>query len=610
MTVSKILNIIRVIFKIGIWNVVRVLRYRLALQLGMLKFKAIGTPREDDIFFAPSSPLVSPRPVSQTVFGWKDITFDGPPNWHCSVLLTDRYVDKSLPWTQALESVPSDIDVKEIWELSRFYWVPHLARDVLNGDATAGATLNAWLRDWEVQNPPYLGINWSCGQEAAIRILHCAQAAIILDEVSCAQAALVRFIANSAARIEPTLHYALGQANNHGSAEAAGLFVAGTWLEALNADPRATHWKELGRHWLENRAKTLIFEDGSSNQYSTNYHRVVLNTYCFAEVWRRRFNEPSFSAELRLRLRKSNRWLYQMTDKATGVAPDFGANDGSLLLSGGSEDYRDFRPSVQLGAALFDGSRAYDDNQFDELLLLYGIETKRKEILEQSSEIFENGGYILLRNKAASAIMRYPKYEFRPSHSDSLHLDFHVNGEPILFDGGTYSYSNYDSIELSGVSSHNTVEFDGHDQMTKISRFLYGDWLKPAMVRGPEYIGDAQRSYAGYKDSYGCKHVREICLRDDFLTVKDKISGFKSTAILRFRFVCSDYIFEKNKLYFNGIIIEIFDEKNIKSTRVIHSFYCKNYLKIEKCLVLEIEIIKPGEIVTEIKFGPNIDKAL
>jgi hypothetical protein len=602
LNLSKIGKIARVIFKIGIWNVAQVLRYRLAMRLGVIKFKAIGSPHEDDLYFSPFLSAVPLRPVSQALFGWKDVILDGPPSWHCSALQKDRCVDKSIPWQQALSSIPPDVDVKEIWELSRFYWAPRLARDARNGDAAAGATLNAWLKDWMAENPPYLGINWSCGQEAAIRILHCAQAAIILDEVLSPQEALVRFIANSAARIEPTLHYALSQSNNHGSAEAAGLFIAGTWLEALNADPRASRWKKLGRHWLENRANILILADGSSNQYSTNYHRVVLDTYCFVEVWRRKFSAPCFSAKLRSQLMKSCRWLYDMTDKATGIAPAFGANDGSLLLSGNGRNYADFRPSVQLGAALFCNALAYDSDQFDDLLLLYGIDRPALLLPDQQSRTYEHGGYILLRNRFASAIVRFPEYKFRPSHSDALHLDLYLNGKAIFFDGGTYSYAESSETDLAGVSAHNTVEFDGRDQMTRISRFLYSDWLVPSVVRGPEQQEGIQYCHVGYKDIYGCAHNRRVFLSKKSLKIIDKISGFKNNAVLRWRFSDPEYILNDLKLKCNGILIDFSATSVISTIRVLPSIYSPKYLKKENCFVLEVEVDRPGEIVTEIAF--------
>lgn len=42
--------------------------------------------------------------------------------------------------------------------------------------------MNLWLNDWCENNPPYLRVNWKCGQEASIRVMHLIMAAYILDE--------------------------------------------------------------------------------------------------------------------------------------------------------------------------------------------------------------------------------------------------------------------------------------------------------------------------------------------------------------------------------------------------------------------------------------------
>ena len=44
--------------------------------------------------------------------------------------------------------------------------------------------LNAWLSDAAEHNPPWRGPNWKCGQEASIRVMHLAAAALMLGQVS------------------------------------------------------------------------------------------------------------------------------------------------------------------------------------------------------------------------------------------------------------------------------------------------------------------------------------------------------------------------------------------------------------------------------------------
>lgn len=596
------LKIITVMLKLGIWNVVRVVRYRLALRYGTLSFQPRTVMGRADLFFSQPNGSAEPRSVDQRVYGWKDVRFDAAPDWHASVFEGNRRINSELPWMEALAAVAANVDVKEFWELSRFYWVPHLAQQAVDGDASAIATLNHWLKDWEQQNPPYLGVNWSCGQEAALRILHCAKAAMILGDIDSAQPALVRFLSNSAARIAPTLHYALGQANNHGSAEAAGLFIAGAWLERLGADPRAKGWKELGRRWLENRARTLILDDGSSNQYSTNYHRVVLDTYSFVELWRRKLDLSTFTDGLMDRLKLATGWLYAMTDATTGRAPFFGANDGSLLLTSALQDHRDFRPSVQLAAALFSKAAAYRTGVDDAVLGQYGIEASHDHLPDVRSRSFEHGGYHLLRRKSLKAVMRFPSFAFRPGHADALHVEVHRNGMPVFFDAGTFSYVPYPKTEFGKTGAHNTVEFDGRNQMPSLSRFLYSDWLRVQDLQLVSHGEAKEHCAAGYTDANGATHSRSLTLEDDALHVTDYISGFEKMAIIRWRLASCDYLINGNTVTTNTFTLSVSQEGSPVIVKVVDSHFAPFYNKLERCKIIEVHTSQPGKIATKIKF--------
>ena len=86
------------------------------------------------------------------------------------------------PWWQIPDFDPRVGDIKTIWEASRFDWVLTCAQHACHGDPVGVERLNTWLADWVANNPPYLGPNWKCGQEASIRVIHLAVAALILDQ--------------------------------------------------------------------------------------------------------------------------------------------------------------------------------------------------------------------------------------------------------------------------------------------------------------------------------------------------------------------------------------------------------------------------------------------
>ena len=81
----------------------------------------------------------------------------------------------------------------------------------------------------------------------------------MLGQVSRPEPGLPALLAVHLKRIAPTLHYAMAQDNNHGTSEAAALFIGGSWLASLGL-PGGERWARRGRHWLENRAERLTEE--------------------------------------------------------------------------------------------------------------------------------------------------------------------------------------------------------------------------------------------------------------------------------------------------------------------------------------------------------------
>src|SRR5690606_5962127 len=136
-------------------------------------------------------------------------------------------------------------------------WVPAMAQRARQGEQKELERLNAWLADWTTTNAPYQGPNWKCGQEASIRVIHLACAALLLGQVRDPLPALLDLVALHLRRIAPTVQYAMAQDNNHGTSEAAALFVGGSWL-AEHGDRRGARWAAAGRNLLENRAARLI----------------------------------------------------------------------------------------------------------------------------------------------------------------------------------------------------------------------------------------------------------------------------------------------------------------------------------------------------------------
>ncbi|EGQ8022941.1 alginate lyase family protein [Vibrio vulnificus] len=590
---------------LGLLNLARVFGYQLGVRSGLNPVKRLNQASISGLLFRPLSTSVqceSSQRYQFSPFGWKPKQLVSELRWAGSALTGQIYSNMEKPWF-SLSDFDSNVgDIKGIWEASRFDWVLGLAKDYLSGREQALDELNATAKDWLEHNPPYLGPNWKCGQEASIRIMHLAMTAKLLNQVEGPEPALLAFVKAHLKRIAPTISYAVAQDNNHGTSEAASLFIGGSWLVS-NGDKSAIRWQKMGRKWLENRAKHLIVKDGTFSQYSVNYHRVMLDTYSMAELWRRELDLPPFSKELTKKISLATQWLYQLIDTSTGDAPNLGHNDGARLLQLTDTDYRDFRPSVQLASVLFLQASAWpEDGDYDEPLALLQLRKPQKYLPPPASFHFDQGGYIGLRNQSgAFALFNYPKFRFRPAQNDALHVDLWRDGVNLLRDGGTFSYNAGQGYidYYGGTQSHNTIQFDGHEQMPRLSRFLLGAWLKAKNVNFDERQLTGK---AGYRDYLGCEHHREVSLTEMSLIVVDQVSGVKNKAVLRWRLVPDDWQIQGQKVTNGNHQILINSDVKIDRLEIVEGRESRYYYQESSIPVLEVEISSDGKITTEYQF--------
>lgn len=487
-------------------------------------------------------------------------------------------------------------------------WVVAFAQRARNGDKAALDHINVWLSDWLKSNPPYLGANWKCGQEAAIRLIHLCCAAVILGQERGTLSGLQDVIRLHLRRIEPTLDYAVSQNNNHGTSEAAALFIGGSWLAAEGAVD-GPKYEKLGRSLLVNRACKLIEEDGSFSQYSLNYHRMLLDTFSIVEIWRQKLLCERFPSVFYHKASLATSWLYQMVCPKSGDGPNFGANDGSLLMQLTDSSYRDFRPSVHLACVLFQNRQAYSQVSFCDLHLAWlGIGSGLFKPQEYLNCDFDSGGYKILRSSDAKVIFRYPKFKFRPSQADAMHIDLWVNGYNFLGDAGSYSYNSVPDMSayFNGTIGHNTVQFDDRDQMPRLGRFLFGSWLKTKQLSQIMVRNGNVSCFASYIDYKGAEHSRTINLNGASLNVIDRVKGFKKKSIIRWRLPDGEWILKHIE---NCVVISndmcsltVSSDRLIVRADIIKGWKSMYYMKKESVSVLEVEISCAGIFTTDVRW--------
>ena len=480
----------------------------------------------------------------------------------------------------ALNLPPSTFDLKLIWEPARFGWAFTLGRAYrISGDEKYAEAFWRHFEIFDTGNPVNMGPHWMNGQEVAIRLMAFVWAAqVFLDSgesTSQRKERLAQSVAEHAARIPSTLLYARAQNNNHLTSEAAGLYTAAL---ALPNHSESLKWRKLGIKWLNWSFEKQIDDNGAYIQHSVNYHRLVsqlalwvsaLNTIPFREynpfrvqavtkehkgraITKKDKNLGESSGALCLtKISKKNlslatRWLAELTDPISGNTPNLGSNDGAYIFPLAIGDFRDFRPVIRAASRVFLTEEPFPA---DEMSLWfspfkpYNLQTLKPPNLPTCKP--ETGTWAYLRDVDGN---------LRLAHADQLHLDLWWQGMNITLDPGTYLYnaaSPWDN-PFPATEFHNTVTVNGLDQMTRISRFMYLDWVRGRIVE--QSLQKIVAEHYGYR-KLGVTHQRAVRYEENAWLVEDNlISKSQLSRAYRLHWLLPDWEWELEE---RGQIIEI-----------------------------------------------------
>jgi hypothetical protein len=451
-------------------------------------------------------------------------------------------------WSRYTQFDPALRDMKCVWEASRFSWAFYCAREYARThDETIAALFWELFESWDQQNPYGLTPQWICGQEGTFRMFAWLFAALaMLDAAATTDQRLQRLTERvwyTGRHIQGNINYARSQKNNHAISEAAGLWTIGLCFAEL---ARAPTWRAAGKRILENELRRQIYDDGSYVQHSLNYHRLMLDDVLWAGRLGELHDEP-LSAEALERVERALRWLLEMIDPQSGRVPNYGNNDGALVLPLSTCDYLDFRPVAQAVHYLLHRKRCFAPGPWDEKLLwLFGpeaLQAPMRGVTRRGVFRADAGGYYTLKGPRSWGLVRCYSYRDRPGQADMLHFDLWYDGQNVLRDGGSYHYycdapwQQY----FPGTAAHNTLEVDDVDQMIRGPRFLWFRWTRARLNRFA-IAADGRLAYFegehyGYTRLPGrVIHRRAICRIDDTYIVLDDVLGTGNhTLTLRWR---------------------------------------------------------------------------
>ncbi len=402
-----------------------------------------------------------------------------------------------------LPDVPRD--VKIVWEVNRFKYLPLLTEAALLSNDDRYKTEIQWqIHSWIEHNPFARTINWSSPLELAIRALSWLVAIRLLQYggIEIADDTIKRSLWEHAYYLNSQLSVDKIVKTNHLIGEAAGLYI----ISSLCDFPEAKAFRKRALAILETEIIAQTYPDGASRESSGWYHSFVTDFFDLAER-ASHISGESFSKKYLDRLSAMKTYL------ASLVAPD-----GELIRYGDCDD----------GSALFASDRVKD--------LLFGESNapgaNRKNYFSQAQHI---------NAKVAESFVLMRAGEFgwggdgfsSHAHDDLLSPIVYLAGLPVIVDSGTFVYNGDHPTRDSyrKAEAHNGVMIGGSS--LAIIKESFG-WTKVRENASLRITSDAENICA-FEASYGeyiGQHKRLSELRSDSFTLSDIFTLSKQQSVV------------------------------------------------------------------------------
>ena len=294
-----------------------------------------------------------------------------PIDWQKDFKSGFRWDEKKWYKDQRIAHRPGS-DIKVPWELARLQHLPQLAIFAIADPSLKERNLKEFknqILDFIRNNPPRMGVNWTCTMDVGIRVANMLAAYDMfcqMDEGGILDADFKQTFSNSvyehALHIVNNLEYSPHLTSNHYLSDITGLLYACAYLDGGS---ETDAWLAFAVQEVISEMKKEFYEDGGNFESSTSYHRLSgeLTAYSAAlilglksekisslknydaKLWRKKPkflppNEQEFkilNGQIALpqwfvdRLYKIGRFTADIT-KPNGEVPQFGDNDSGRFF--------------------------------------------------------------------------------------------------------------------------------------------------------------------------------------------------------------------------------------------------------------------------------------
>jgi Heparinase II/III-like protein/Heparinase II/III N-terminus len=456
---------------------------------------------------------------SYDLLGYRDVAIGAPPAWH-----EDPVHGLSAPmtfWADVPYLDPACGDHKIIWELNRHqHWLALGRAYHLTGDRRYYVEFVAQLESWLATNPPLVGTNWASMLEIAFRslswlwALHFFAPAAAGDPPDAPAWSMDLLVAldRQLAHVERNLSRYFSP-NTHLTGEALALYVAGLALPELEASRRRV---AMGRSVLVQEAERQVLADGGHAELSAHYHRYSTDFYLLAYFVARAAGDPA-APRFEHAARRQAEFLRTLADDS-GRLPLLGDDDGGMLFPICGREPSNCCDTLATAAVLLECPELAVSDPPEETMWMCGegaLELPSLPPRAWPSRALPDSGYLVSRTANGDHLVLdtgpHGYLNGGHAHADALSVVLTVQGQPLLVDGGTATYTMDAGFRdrFRSTPMHNTVVVDGRSQAEPDGPF---HWRGAAGARPSIWQFDGRADYLeGRHTAYApFTHVRQV----------------------------------------------------------------------------------------------------
>ena len=556
-------------------------------------------------------------------------------DWQLDPTTGERFARVFSHWRWDPEKYKSgNADMKGPWELTRCqHFVPLGVAWWATGDRKYSKLYAKTITDFIDKNPPGVGVQWSCTMDVGLRAvgwlagLSFFQNAPELNYFWWRR--FLKSMVQHARFIVENLEYGTIdnqlKTSNHIVANLLGLYWISTVFRQLDA---GCVWRGIAETGLEREIQLQILPDGGSFESSVPYHRLVVEMFLSAYALSLQY-DCELSEAYKERLLAALRWI-RVLRQPNGRLPQVGDADSGrahIFTNYGNWDQEKMDHLLVAGAKVLNCPELADGIEEDAQAegLFFDITAARAgnfandlgvQVLPESGLAVLRGGpsYLLMTNSIVGT-GGFGNHK----HNDQLAIEWVLDGQPLLVDGGSYIYTRDPEMRnhFRGTANHNTVMIDDTEQNTLVPEHLFRLYQEGRCGFNQPVDSGQNVSITGWHDAYArlddpVVHERDVSVNktDGTVRVLDLLQGGEKHCA-RFHFL----LYPEIAAVTEGGEVRLMQGETVKARiisregglvwRVEDAWYSPCYGKKVKAAAVVAEVTGVSRVVIDLVPGTN-----